>query len=286
MRLYFVGALVISLLAESLAQTLIQPELSITRDLMKTARMHCQVEGIAFESAVIHWYRQTPKQSIRRIMYIQSKSSPQRDDGFSNRFTAENIAEGGISRLEIAQLETSDAGTYYCACWVSTVTLSNSKAIQIPSPLPPTDQIGVVLRLCFSHRFRLPNLLIKLSDFIARWRMVMLAIITSTGGCFAMILTQYPVSITKRLGKTIRIHCNRTDGEISSGLVVHWYQHKKNQPLTRLLIYNSGTVLDAGVDNRFKIEMDKKACSLIIDQITLDDSATYYCAAWEEHSTK
>uniref|UniRef100_A0A4W3J0N9 Ig-like domain-containing protein n=1 Tax=Callorhinchus milii TaxID=7868 RepID=A0A4W3J0N9_CALMI len=115
--------------AESLAQTLIQPELSITRDLMKTARMHCQVEGIAFESAVIHWYRQTPKQSIRRIMYIQSKSSPQRDDGFSNRFTAENIAEGGISRLEIAQLETSDAGTYYCACWVSTVTLSNSKRL-------------------------------------------------------------------------------------------------------------------------------------------------------------
>uniref|UniRef100_A0A452II03 Ig-like domain-containing protein n=1 Tax=Gopherus agassizii TaxID=38772 RepID=A0A452II03_9SAUR len=56
--------------------TLIQTPLSVTREETKTARMRCKIsgEGFNFDSAYIHWYRQSPRAAPKRILYTKSGS--------------------------------------------------------------------------------------------------------------------------------------------------------------------------------------------------------------------
>ncbi|CAM4592513.1 unnamed protein product, partial [Lepidochelys kempii] len=97
--------------------TLLQTPLSVTRTVSKSARMSCKTSGFNFNSAYIHWYRQSPGAAPKRILYIGS-GSVSMDEGFdSKKFEARNDVSGSTSNLRVHQLTEEDAATYYCAVW-------------------------------------------------------------------------------------------------------------------------------------------------------------------------
>ncbi|CAM4514358.1 unnamed protein product, partial [Lepidochelys olivacea] len=97
--------------------TLLQTPLSVTRTVSKSARMSCKTSGFNFNSAYIHWYRQSPGAAPKRILYIGS-GSVSMDEGFdSKKFEAKNDVSGSTSNLRVHQLTEEDAATYYCAVW-------------------------------------------------------------------------------------------------------------------------------------------------------------------------
>ncbi|TFK07886.1 nuclear receptor ROR-alpha [Platysternon megacephalum] len=115
--------------------TLIQTPLSVTRAVTKSARMGCKISGTGFDfnSAYIHWYRQSPGAAPTRILHIQSGSAFM-DEGFdSKKFEAQNIASTSTSNLRVHQLTLEDAAIYYCATWDRTVLESHRQPVQKPT---------------------------------------------------------------------------------------------------------------------------------------------------------
>ncbi|KAG2458527.1 TVC1 protein, partial [Polypterus senegalus] len=99
------------------------------------------------------------------------------------------------------------------------------------------------------------------------------------GRALALTVTQDKLSVTKGLGKTVRIRCT-TDGN-----PIHWYRQKDNGALERMLYVNSGTTsYDSADYQNFRAE--DKGLTLHKDSAETDDEATYYCAAWDTHGDR
>uniref|UniRef100_A0A674KHI0 Ig-like domain-containing protein n=1 Tax=Terrapene triunguis TaxID=2587831 RepID=A0A674KHI0_9SAUR len=149
--------------------TLIQTPLSVTRAVTKTARMGCIIsgEGFNFNSAYIHWYRQSPGEAPKRILYIGS-GSVSMDEGFnSKKFTASNDVSAFTANLRVDQLTLEDAATYYCATWDTTYFGSGTKLVVSKAKLdsskvrilPPfTEKDGKVTHVCLIEDFY-PNVI-------------------------------------------------------------------------------------------------------------------------------
>ncbi|CAM4529572.1 unnamed protein product, partial [Caretta caretta] len=115
--------------------TLIQTPLSVTRAETRSAYMWCKIsgKGFNFNTAYIHWYRQSPGAAPKRILYIRS-GSVSMDEGFDReKFKAGNDVSGSTSNLRVNQLTQEDAATYYCATWDHTVLESHRQPIQKPT---------------------------------------------------------------------------------------------------------------------------------------------------------
>uniref|UniRef100_A0A674KHH3 Ig-like domain-containing protein n=1 Tax=Terrapene triunguis TaxID=2587831 RepID=A0A674KHH3_9SAUR len=148
-----------------------QAQLSITRAETKTARIDCEASGFNFNSAYIHWYRQSPGEAPKRILYIGS-GSVSMDEGFnSKKFTASNDVSAFTANLRVDQLTLEDAATYYCATWDTTVVESHRHPVQKPTVhsepqpfnkvriLPPfTEKDGKVTHVCLIEDFY-PNVI-------------------------------------------------------------------------------------------------------------------------------
>uniref|UniRef100_A0A674KEF8 Ig-like domain-containing protein n=1 Tax=Terrapene triunguis TaxID=2587831 RepID=A0A674KEF8_9SAUR len=145
--------------------TLIQTPLSVTRAVTKTARMGCIIsgEGFNFNSAYIHWYRQSPGEAPKRILYIGS-GSVSMDEGFnSKKFTASNDVSAFTANLRVDQLTLEDAATYYCATWDTTVYFGTGTKLVVSGNkvriLPPfTEKDGKVTHVCLIEDFY-PNVI-------------------------------------------------------------------------------------------------------------------------------
>ncbi|KFV40634.1 T-cell receptor gamma chain C region 1, partial [Gavia stellata] len=67
---------------------------------------------------------------------------------------------------------------------------------------------------------------------------------------------------------------------------IHWYQQKANKAPERILYFSQGKSVDEGFQaHRYRVEKlsNQKLCTLTINDITPDDTATYYCAYWYSH---
>uniref|UniRef100_A0A8C8SUT3 Ig-like domain-containing protein n=1 Tax=Pelusios castaneus TaxID=367368 RepID=A0A8C8SUT3_9SAUR len=106
-----------------------QINLSITRQLTKTARIPCKVSGVELNAAYIHWYRQKPGEALEWLLYFKSQSDKSNMD---NRFSVVKVktSETSICTLTIDNLKNDDTATYYCACWDLTVLESHCKSVQ------------------------------------------------------------------------------------------------------------------------------------------------------------
>ncbi|XP_051654747.1 TCR gamma alternate reading frame protein [Manacus candei] len=99
----------------------------------------------------------------------------------------------------------------------------------------------------------------------------------------AQDLQQSPISITRSEGKTVLINCHVSSSDFSN-IFIHWYRKRANAAPERVAYMSSRIFLENQSDEgKFSIEKDfsKSICTLTVSKITLQDSATYYCARWD-----
>ncbi|XP_009702644.1 PREDICTED: uncharacterized protein LOC104164874, partial [Cariama cristata] len=104
----------------------------------------------------------------------------------------------------------------------------------------------------------------------------------------AQVLQQSPVSITKPVSKTVLINCWVPHPDFSN-LFIHWYRQRPNAAPQRIAYKSSTLFLENKSDEgKFSIEKDpiKSVCTLTVSKVTLQDSATYYCARWDAQQLK
>ncbi|KAM6103768.1 T-cell receptor gamma alternate reading frame protein isoform 2-T2 [Theristicus caerulescens] len=120
--------------------------------------------------------------------------------------------------------------------------------------------------------------------------MLLLAALVATAawscGFAQKIPMQSPLSVTKPKG-TVHLICHFKDVSANfDSTVIHWYQQKENKAPVRMVFFSVSTVVDDGFQaNRYRIQKDssQKLCILTINDVTRDDTATYYCAYWDTH---
>ncbi|KAM6375891.1 uncharacterized protein FN964_001807 [Alca torda] len=120
--------------------------------------------------------------------------------------------------------------------------------------------------------------------------MLLLAALVSTAawscGFAQEIPVQSPVSITKSKG-SVHLKCHFKDISINfDSTFIHWYRQKANKAPERILYIERRQVVDEGFQgHRYRAEKDssQKLCILTINDVTPDDTATYYCAYWDPH---
>ncbi|RMC05503.1 hypothetical protein DUI87_18696 [Hirundo rustica rustica] len=99
----------------------------------------------------------------------------------------------------------------------------------------------------------------------------------------AQDLQQTPISITEPEGKTVLIKCHVSSPDFSN-VFIHWYQKRVKAAPKRVAYMSSRFFLENRSDERkFTVEKDpsKSVCTLTVSKVTLQDSATYYCASWD-----
>uniref|UniRef100_A0A663E522 T cell receptor gamma variable 9 n=1 Tax=Aquila chrysaetos chrysaetos TaxID=223781 RepID=A0A663E522_AQUCH len=99
----------------------------------------------------------------------------------------------------------------------------------------------------------------------------------------AQVLQQTPISVTKPESKTVLINCHISDTDFDN-VFIHWYQQRPNAAPKRIAYMSSRVFLENKSDEgKFSIEKDaaKSVCTLTVSKVTLQDSATYYCARWD-----
>uniref|UniRef100_A0A452IHZ4 Ig-like domain-containing protein n=1 Tax=Gopherus agassizii TaxID=38772 RepID=A0A452IHZ4_9SAUR len=149
--------------------TLIQTPLSVTREETKTARMRCKIsgEGFNFDSAYIHWYRQSPRAAPKRILYTKSGSVFMDEDFDKEKFKASDDVPASTSNLRVEKLTQEDAAIYYCSLFkvfgsgtklivTGTPAHLNSATMQVLSP--STEQDEKVSYMCLIENFH-PNVI-------------------------------------------------------------------------------------------------------------------------------
>uniref|UniRef100_A0A8C3PDZ9 Ig-like domain-containing protein n=1 Tax=Chrysemys picta bellii TaxID=8478 RepID=A0A8C3PDZ9_CHRPI len=93
-------------------------------------------------------------------------------------------------------------------------------------------------------------------------------------------LTQDQLSITRNLMKTVRIDC-KVSGINVGDAYIHWYRQRPGEAPEWILYFKSH---DEGFNSeKFTASNDVSAstANLRVDQLTLEDAATYYCATWD-----
>ncbi|NXN62623.1 TVC2 protein, partial [Rynchops niger] len=100
------------------AQVLLkQSQASVTTGKSEPARIGCVAEGIAgFQSAYIHWYRHIAPKAPQRIPLIGSRRVTYDDNSHRNKYSSWKHGTN-VCTFFIYDVNSSDEGTYYCACW-------------------------------------------------------------------------------------------------------------------------------------------------------------------------
>ncbi|XP_009874688.1 PREDICTED: uncharacterized protein LOC104269933, partial [Apaloderma vittatum] len=112
---------------------------------------------------------------------------------------------------------------------------------------------------------------------------VFFAVRVSNDGLAQEIPMQSPISITKSKG-SVHLECHFKDvSQDFVGTIIHWYQQKANNSPKRILFFPETKVVDDGFQaHRYIVDKvsSQKLHILKINNISPDDTATYYCAYW------
>ncbi|XP_043396505.1 immunoglobulin kappa light chain-like isoform X1 [Chelonia mydas] len=114
-------------------------------------------------------------------------------------------------------------------------------------------------------------------------------IVTSTWsyGYSQITLLQTPLSVTRPVSKSARMSCKISGFDFNSNYI-HWYRQSPGAAPERILYVRLASVtMDTGFDSkRFEAVNDDSTSTsnLRVHQLTREDAATYYCAAWDTSS--
>ncbi|KAM9163442.1 uncharacterized protein ACDP82_001206 [Pangshura tecta] len=245
-----------------------QAQLSITRAETKTARIVCEASGIQnFRGAVIHWYRHRPGEAPQRILYISSSQPAFDKISDKNKFNCEKKPDQPISTLVVNEIAPNDGATYYCAYWDLTVLESHRqpKYIYCEVVKAPT---------------RIPDS--KPEKTSTMTTAPVTPLVGGGDGAAQVQLTQDQLSITKKLKKTVRIDC-KVSGINFGDAYIHWYRQRPGEAPEWILYFKTQTDKSNFDMDKFSVDKttEKSTCTLTVDKLTYNDTATYYCAYWD-----
>ncbi|KAG2458036.1 LV537 protein, partial [Polypterus senegalus] len=265
------------------AAVVTQRQASIVTRKKQPARLDCQVTGTDFRRAVVHWYRHTDGGAPRWLL-SSSPTKIEYDSSIeSSRVVAERDSAGGHCTLIIHWAEFSDQGAYMCAIWKLTVLCVEGAPCRKRESAAPPPRVSAPC--VTSSRV---SLCVMENTPVVVGRSAMR---TEPDASAAVVLQQRTLSATKGKGRTARVTCH-TSGLDSSFAddVFHWYQQRDGGEPRWMLLVGKGdsAATDDAFKKRFTSEKNNeaKACSLLINNLEEDDSATYYCARWERTVTQ
>ncbi|TFK07917.1 targeting protein for Xklp2 [Platysternon megacephalum] len=104
-------------------------------------------------------------------------------------------------------------------------------------------------------------------------------------GCAQIHLRQAQLSVTRAETKTARIDCEASGIQNFRSAVIHWYRHRPGEAPERILYISTVKAeFDKDTDKK-KFDCEKKSdqsiSTLVVNAITPNDSAIYYCAFWD-----
>ncbi|CAM5092260.1 unnamed protein product [Eretmochelys imbricata] len=111
-------------------------------------------------------------------------------------------------------------------------------------------------------------------------------IVTSTWsyGYSQITLLQTPLSVTRTVSKSARMSCKISGFDFNTNYI-HWYRQSPGAAPKRILYIRSGSaIMDEGFDSKkfeARNDVSGSTSNLRVHQLTQDDAATYYCAAWD-----
>ncbi|XP_038156838.1 immunoglobulin lambda-1 light chain-like [Cyprinodon tularosa] len=95
-------------------------------------------------------------------------------------------------------------------------------------------------------------------------------------------LSQEDLTLTRRVGDSVSFSCG-TDQ--CGGYVVTWYQKNESETFRPILfITSSGSTqkhFNHPQQNDFSAERNQKSCTLKLNHVKVDHSASYYCGCWK-----
>ncbi|KAG6940484.1 hypothetical protein G0U57_015887 [Chelydra serpentina] len=241
-----------------------QAQLSITKAKTKTARIDCEASGIQnFRSAFIHWYGHRPGETPERILYISSKQPDFDKNSDENKFDCEKKPDQPISTLVVNEITPSDGATYYCAYWDRTV--GTRPSIRDPNLQPSVSDMQAQLKL-------VRMLLVQVLIVASIW----------SYGAAQVQLTQVQLSITRKTTKTVRIDC-KVSGISFGDAYIHWYRQRPGEAPEWILYFKTQADQSNFDKKKFSVDKatEKSTCTLTVDKLTYNDTATYYCAYWD-----
>ncbi|MBN3294490.1 KV6A9 protein, partial [Polypterus senegalus] len=241
----------------------------MTRSRGRTARLTCALD-VDISGATVHWYLHTDGEAPTHLLYVGSTGEAQySEDEYKAKYRAEKTPLERKCSLQMYNVDDGDSALYYCASWAVTAAHRRGGAAQ--------KRTGEATRHLRAGRYGADNSLPPRSSLVTHF-------LPDSG--LAIDLIQDKLTVIKGPRKTARIAC-RLSG---SATYVHWYRQKDSEAPDRVLYIptSGGNPVrdDPTLRQKFNAEKNTDEYTLIIDNTQVEDSATYYCAAWEYHTAR
>ncbi|XP_032882297.1 uncharacterized protein LOC116976514 [Amblyraja radiata] len=268
----------------------------------------------------IHWYRELPGQDMEWVLTHEAGGSVRRRPGFTERFQPFKDTSNSSFILTVTNVTLNDSAVYYCTVWGDirgngtqlnvTNPLDDPVLIQSPSVSKVAEGVTVQLQ-CVLHKAGVNDTDVhwnqqrpgKNSEWIMSHfvdgNVTRSSCISDRFNSFrnamsnSYILTIANVSINDTAvyncsvwsyiygaGSQLNVTVENTD--------VHWYRELPAQDMEWVLTHEAGgsVLRRPGFTERFQSFKDASNSSFIltVTNVTLNDSAIYYCTVWGDIS--
>ncbi|KAG2458037.1 KV6A8 protein, partial [Polypterus senegalus] len=276
----------------------------MTRSRGRTARLTCALD-VDISGATVHWYLHTDGEAPTHLLYVGSTGEAQySEDEYKAKYRAEKTPLERKCSLQMYNVDDGDSALYYCASWAAlNVKDQHNEGPQRANRLTNRTAAPYIARYRRARHLSLTSCQVhwglaasppplrtapSVRPPAAAMRLffcfVLLSCYSDSG--LAIDLIQDKLTVIKGPRKTARIAC-RLSG---SATYVHWYRQKDSEAPDRVLYIptSGGNPVrdDPTLRQKFNAEKNTDEYTLIIDNTQVEDSATYYCAAWEYHTAR